>query len=117
MLFDPGEFFVADQRRRAISAHAAGVRTEVAVVGRLVVLGRLQGDDRAAVGDGQDARLFAVEPFFDHQPVAGRAEYLLTAICSTARIASSRWEQTITPLPAASPSALTTIRSSLRSLR
>ena len=82
------ELFVVDQRGRAIGAHAAGVRADVAVVGRLVVLGRLQGDDRAAVGNRQHAGLLAVEPLLDHQAIAGGAENLLPAICSTARIAS-----------------------------
>ena len=50
---------------------------DVAVVGRLVVLGRLQGDDRPAVGDGQHAGLLAVEPLLDHQAIAGGAEDLL----------------------------------------
>ncbi len=77
VLFDPGEFFVVDQGGRAIGAHAAGVRADVAVVGRLVVLGRLQGDDRAAVGNRQHAGLLAVEPFFNHQAIAGGAEDFL----------------------------------------
>ena len=50
---------------------------DVAVVGRLVVLGRLEGDDRPAVGDGQHAGLLAVEPLLDHQPIARGAEDLL----------------------------------------
>ena len=61
-------------KARAISADAARIRADVAVVGPLVVLGRLQSDDRAAVGDRQYAGLLAVEPFFNHQAIAGDAE-------------------------------------------
>ena len=42
-----------------------------------MVLGRLQGDDRAAVGNGHHARLLAVQPLLEHESVAGRAEDLL----------------------------------------
>ena len=43
------------------------------VEGALVVLARFQGDDRPAVGQGEDARLLAVEPFLKDQAVAGLA--------------------------------------------
>ena len=39
-----------------------------------MVLGRLQGDDRLPIGDGQHAGLLAVEPLLDHQPCAGLAK-------------------------------------------
>ncbi len=39
-----------------------------------MVLGRLERDDRLAVGDRQHARLLAVEPLLDHDPIARRAE-------------------------------------------
>ena len=54
--------------------HAAGVRPFVVVEGALVVLARLQRDDRPAVGERQDAGLLAVEPLLDDQAVAGLAE-------------------------------------------
>ena len=57
-----------------IGAHAAGIGPFVVVEGPLVVLARLERDDRAAVGDGQDAGLLAVEPLLDDQTVAGLAE-------------------------------------------
>ena len=42
-----------------------------------MVLGRLKRQDRLPVGDRQHARLLAVEPLLDHQPVAGGAEDLV----------------------------------------
>ena len=74
VLFDPVQHLVVDQRGRAVGAHAAGIGPRVAVVGRLVILGRRQGDDRLAVGDRQHAGLLAVQPLLDHQPIAGVAE-------------------------------------------
>ena len=62
-----------DDRGGRVGAHAAGVRALVVVVGPLVVLARLERDDRPAVGQGEDARLLAVEPFLDDQAVAGLA--------------------------------------------
>ena len=79
VLFDPVQHLVVDQRRRAIGAHAAGVRTGVAVVGPLVILRRRQRDDRPAVGDRQHAGFLAVEPLFDHDLVAGVAEFAVAA--------------------------------------
>ena len=82
-----------------------------------MVLGRLKRHDRLPVGNRQHAGLLAVEPLLDHQPVAGGAEDLLPGDLLDGARASSRSEQTTTPLPAASPSALTTIGTSSRSLR
>ena len=67
------------ERRRAVRAHAAGVRALVAVVGPLVVLAGGQREDRVAVGERQHAGFLAVEPFFDHDLVAGVAEFLVDA--------------------------------------
>ena len=47
LLFDLGQHLVGDQRRRAVGAHAAGVRAVVAVAGRLVILAGGQGEHRA----------------------------------------------------------------------
>ena len=77
VLLDPVEHLVVHQRRGTIGAHAAGVRAGVAVERRLVVLGRLERDDRLPVGNRQHAGLLAVEPLLDHQPVAGGAEDFL----------------------------------------
>ena len=44
------------------------------IEGALVILARFQGDDRAAVGEGQHAGFLAVEPLFDDQAIAGLAE-------------------------------------------
>ncbi len=44
-----------------------------------MILGRRQGDDRAAVGDGQHAGFLAVEPLFDDELIAGVAEFLVAS--------------------------------------
>ena len=77
MPFDPGEHLVGHQRGRAVRAHAAGVRSGVAVERRLVVLGWLKRDDGLAVGDRQHAGFLAVEPLFDNDAIACGAEYLV----------------------------------------
>ena len=77
----------------------------VAVAEALVVAGQRQRERVAAVAQGDEARLAAVEPLLDDDPCA-------PGVASSAR----RWprgprrrsSQTVTPLPAASPSALTT---------
>src|SRR5262249_2513852 len=56
-----------------VGAHAARVGALVAVEDALEVLGRLQGVDRRAVGDPEQADLGAVEKLLDHHaPAAGR---------------------------------------------
>ena len=50
-----------DDRRRGIGAHAARVGTDVAFVTRLVILGRGQRQDRVAIGNDDEARLFAFQ--------------------------------------------------------
>ena len=117
VLLDPVQHIVGDQRGRAVGAHAAGVRAGVAVVGRFVILGRRERDDRPAVGDGQHAGLLAVEPLLDHQPVAGGAEDFLPGDFIDGIQGLVAIRQTNTPLPAARPSALTTTGTSSRSWR
>ena len=81
-----------DDRRRAVSSHAAGVRSGVVVERALVVLRRFQRQDRVAVDDRQDTRLVAGQTFFndnlgprraegvfEHDPL-DRAESLLTIL-------------------------------------
>ncbi len=79
VLLDEVQRFVVDDRRGAIGSHAAGVRSCVAIVGALVILCGRQGHDRAAVGNRQDTCLLAVEPFLDHDLIAGVAELLVAA--------------------------------------
>jgi len=53
--------------RIAKSAHAAGVRTLVAIEHGFVIARRRERDDVAAVAQRDEADLFATEEFFDHQ--------------------------------------------------
>ena len=54
-----------------IGAHAAGVRARVAVAQPLVVAGGRQARRRAAVAQGDDAGLAAVEPLLDDHAAPG----------------------------------------------
>ena len=75
----------------------------------LVIAGRRQGQDVAAVADGDDAGLAAVQALLTTttaRTVAPDAVAVRTAADRRIGLAAS-W-QTVTPLPAASPSALTT---------
>ena len=96
---------VGQDRRRRIGAHAAGVRALVAVEGALVVLRRAEGDDGLAVGEREEARLLALQEILDHQRRAGVARRSRRS----PRAPSPGRAATVTPLPAASPSAFTTI--------
>ena len=91
-----------------IGAHAAGVRTLVAVEDALVVLRRAEGEGGGAVAQGEEARLLAFEKGLDHDLGAGLPRPP-PSIMSMASSASSTVVATTTPLPAASPSAFTTM--------
>ena len=95
-------------RRGRVGAHAAGVGARVAVADALVILRRRQRQRVRAVDEREEARLLALEEFLDHDLAAGLAERAGEAgvdrgLGFCARLAM------MTPLPAASPSALTTI--------
>ncbi len=99
-----------DDRRRRIGAHAARVGAAVAIAEPLVILARRERQRVRAVGHHDEARLLAVEEVLDDDARAGRAH----ARCRPASRRSPhalrlRRVATTTPLPAASPSALTTI--------
>ncbi len=65
----------AEARHRRVAAHAAGVRSLVAVEDPLVVLGRRQRHDVLAVAERQQRELLALEELLqDH---GGLAEALL----------------------------------------
>ena len=82
----------------------------------LVVLGHRQQLDVAPVGDGQDRDLLALEERLDHDGRAGVAEGAARPAWPAPRAAASaRVAQTIAPLPAARPDALTTSGSAWRS--
>ena len=66
--------FRRENRRRRIAAHPAGVRSQIAVVGALVVLGPAQQHGALAVADGEQRALLAVHELLDHHPRPGRAE-------------------------------------------
>ena len=76
-----------------------------------------QRQDGLPIGDGQDTRLFAIQAFLNDQLIAGGAEFFFPRDAIHGVQRSVRPAQTITPLPAASPSALTTTGTSSRSLR
>ena len=96
--------------RRRIRAHAARVRAAVAVVARLVVLRARERHDARAVDDGDEARFLADEKVLDDD---GRAGLRRTASAAARGRAHARPRRCVgammTPLPAASPSALMTI--------
>ena len=52
--------------RRAIGAHAAGVRAGIAIADALVILRRAEGHDRRSIGQREEARFLALEEFLDH---------------------------------------------------
>ena len=60
-------------RQRRIGAHAAGVGTLIIVTDPFEILGRLQRQRLAAVGDHEQARLRPVEVFLDDDLVAAPA--------------------------------------------
>ena len=115
VLFDPMQLLSVDDRSRAVGAHSAGVRAGIAVESALVVLRGRQGQNGLTIGDCQDADFLAVEPFLDDQLIPGIAEFLGDSLHGLD--ASFRPAQTTTPLPPASPSALTTTGTSSRSFR
>ena len=75
----------------------------------LVVLGHRQADRPASVADGEERRLRPGQVLFDHHALPGVAEAPVPASPrAPARSAANRSGATVTPLPAARPSALTT---------
>ena len=110
LLHDARAEFWRHDRRGRVGAHAAGVGALVAVEGALVVLRRGERQHGLAVGEREEARFLAVEKLLDHELGAGRAERAAKQ-ASMAASASARVSAMTTPLPAASPSALTTIGS------
>ncbi len=72
--------FGGQDRGGGIGAHAAGVRAGVPVAHALVILGAAEGDNRGAIGKGEEARLLALHEFLDHHlracPAEGAAEHV-----------------------------------------
>ncbi len=66
-----------DHHRRAVGAHAAGVRAAVAVADPLVVLAGRQRQEALAVAQADQRDLLALEPPLDHDPAGARAEAAL----------------------------------------
>ena len=95
-----------DPRHRRVAAHAAGVRPLVAVEDPLVVLGRGEWDDVLAVAEREQRELFTLEELLQHDGRCPKRRSVKNT--STASRASASLAQMITPLPAASPSALST---------
>ena len=63
------------QRTRRKGAHAARVRPAVIVEHPLVILRRADGDGARAVADREERDLGTGQTLFDHDPIAGRAEF------------------------------------------
>ena len=63
-----------DDRRRRIGAHAAGIRSLVAIEGALVILRRSQRERGRAVAEREERGLLAVKKFLDDQFGAGLTE-------------------------------------------
>ena len=66
-----------DDRRRRVGAHAAGVRSLVAVAQALVVLAGGERQHVRAVAHDDEARFLALEELLDHHARAGGAELVL----------------------------------------
>ena len=97
-----------EARHRRVAAHAAGVRPLVAVEDPLVVLGRRQRHDVLAVAERQQRELLALEELLQHHRRLAEAS-LGEEDVERRRAPRPRSAQMITPLPAASPSALSTV--------
>ena len=69
-----GIVVVGEVGERAVGAHPAGVRALVAVAEALVVAGQRQGQGVAAVAQGDEAGLRAVEPLLDDHDGPGRRQ-------------------------------------------
>ena len=74
--------------------------------------GRIEDPDGPSINQSQHADLLAFEHFLDEDRVAGITKVLSHMIVSIAASAVPVLRQTMTPLPAASPVALTTHGSS-----
>ena len=55
-----------DERSRAVRAHAACVGTAIMIPGSLVILRDIQGHDRVAINQCENAGFMADQTFFDH---------------------------------------------------
>ena len=65
---DHGRLLGRENPAVAISAHAPGVGSCIAVEDRLVILGGFERDHVFAVAERDEADFFADEKFFDHEP-------------------------------------------------
>ena len=97
-----------DDRCRRIGAHAAGVRSLIAVVAALVVLRGGERQHLLVARHHDEADFLALQELLDHDGVAGGAETAAEHGAAAAAMAASWVSQMTTPLPAAKPSALTT---------
>ena len=96
--------FGGQHARRAVRAHPAGIGAGIAVADALVVLRRSERHHRRAVGQHEQADFLALEEFLDHRARRrGSANSVSTAPAASAIVIA-----TVTPLPAARPSAFTT---------
>ena len=93
-----------------VHAHAAGVRPRVAFADSLVILRRNQRRHVLAVAEAQKAQFLALQKLLDHHLLLGRSQQFAAEQSPAPFPAqSAAIGQMITPLPAASPSAFTTI--------
>ncbi len=97
------------ERTRRERAHAAGVRPAVLVEDALVVLRASERDRRPAVAQVEERDLRSGQALFDHDARAGVAELLDPPSPREPRPRPpARLAATVTPFPAARPSAFTT---------
>ena len=73
-MHDPRAHRRIDDRRRRVGAHAAGIRSLVAVEGALVVLRRGERQRRHAIAKRKERRLLAGEKFLDYDLAGGLAQ-------------------------------------------
>ena len=96
-------------RHRAVGTHATGVRTLVAIVGALVILGDGHRPEIGAVDKAHQGEFPAVQEVLDNDLGTGGAEAMVDEDVFECALAACSSMATVTPLPAARPSALMTI--------
>src|SRR5205807_7210987 len=76
MLYEPVGHLIVHQGRGGVGAHAASVRTSVAVANSLVILGGDQWRYALAIADQEEREFFALQALFENDAGPGVADHL-----------------------------------------